>query len=217
MIKSMMTLLVRLYAYLYPYNIDQLLLGKRNRLYSLWITNFLGKVGEGTTFMRPLLLQGNGYRRIKVGARTCFAHHCILGCWERYRMGDYYEPEIIIGDDCSIGEYSHITAINRVVIGNGLLTGRFVYISDNAHGGLSLEESSIRPSLRQLQSKGEVVIGNNVWICDKATILSGVHIGDNVIVAANAVVTKDVPSNCVVAGAPAKIVKKLEDTCQNQD
>lgn len=53
-------------------------------------------------------------------------------------------------------------------------------------------------------------IGNNVWIGDKSTILDGVHIGDNVIVGANSVVTHDIPSNSVAAGMPAKIIKQLK-------
>ena len=104
----------------------------------------------------------------------------------------------------------------KIAIGDGLLTGRFVYIGDNAHGGLSWEESSVPPINRQLRSKGEVKIGLNVWIGDKVTILGGVTIGDNVIIAANAVVTKDVPSNSIAAGIPAKVVKTLE-LCQNLD
>ncbi|MDE7192107.1 MAG: sugar O-acetyltransferase, partial [Clostridia bacterium] len=56
-----------------------------------------------------------------------------------------------------------------------------------------------------------VKIGNNVWIGAHATILSGVTIGDNAIIAAGAVVTKDVPQNTVVAGVPAKIIKKIEE------
>ena len=58
-------------------------------------------------------------------------------------------------------------------------------------------------------SKGEVVIGNNVWIGDKATILAGVTVGDNVIVGANSVVTKDIPSNTMVAGVPARIINSI--------
>lgn len=50
-----------------------------------------------------------------------------------------------------------------------------------------------------------------MWIGGNCTILGGVVIGDNVVVAAGAVVTKDVPSNCVVAGIPAKVIKQLED------
>ncbi|MEK1372814.1 sugar O-acetyltransferase [Limosilactobacillus fermentum] len=56
-----------------------------------------------------------------------------------------------------------------------------------------------------------VTIGNDVWIGGKATILPGVTIGDNVVVAAGAVVTKDVPSNTIVAGVPARVIKELPE------
>ncbi len=55
-----------------------------------------------------------------------------------------------------------------------------------------------------------IIKRNNVWIGDKATITKGVTIGDNVIIAANAVVNKDVPSNVIVGGIPAKVIKKLD-------
>ena len=54
-----------------------------------------------------------------------------------------------------------------------------------------------------------MTIGDDVWIGGNCTILPGVTIGSNVIVAAGAVVTKDVPDNCVVAGVPARVVKAL--------
>ena len=56
-----------------------------------------------------------------------------------------------------------------------------------------------------------VHIGNNVWIGGNVTVLPGVNIGDNAVIAAGAVVTKDVPANCVVGGVPAKIIKELEN------
>ena len=56
----------------------------------------------------------------------------------------------------------------------------------------------------------EVTIGNNVWIGGNTVILPGVHIGDNVVVGAGSVVTKDIPENCMVAGVPAVIKKKIE-------
>ena len=208
-VKLLVAFLVWIWSKIYPYNISQRVNGYLDLFYTMWIRNFIGAVGENTFFCRPLLLQGGGQCRIKIGSSTSIGCHTVLGCWEHYGKDGHYEPEIIIGDNCSIGEYNHITACNNIIIGNGLLTGRYVYIGDNAHGELSWEESSIRPSQRRLVSKGSVKIGNNVWIGDKATILPGVHIGDNVIVAANAVVTKDVPNNCIVAGIPAKIVKEL--------
>ena len=211
-LKLVVVMLVRLWCHIYTYRINERLKNFRGEMYSLWVSQSLGSVGEHTSFSRPLLLQGGGQRRIMIGSYTGFGHHCVLGCWEKYVSSDgvdYYEPEIIIGNHCSIGEYCHITAINKITIGDGLLTGRFVYIGDNAHGGLSIDESVVPPVGRKLQSKGEVIVGNNVWIGDKVTILAGVHIGDNVIVAANAVVTKDVPSNCMVAGVPAKVIKRI--------
>ena len=86
-----------------------------------------------------------------------------------------------------------------------------VIISDNNHGELCFEERMISPSRRKLTSKGEITIGNNVWIGDKVAVLSGVHIGDGVIVAANSVVTHDVPDYTIIAGNPAKVIRYLKD------
>jgi len=202
--------LVVLLSLIYSYSLSLRLIKYKNKLYSLWIRNFLGKLGEDVIIMKPCKLEGGGSINISIGDKTCIHEHCILGCWNKYHEQSF-SPSISIGNDCNIGQYTQITACNRITIGNGLLTGKFVLISDNSHGGLSEEEAAISPNKRLLRSKGEIVIGNNVWIGDKATILAGVYIGDNVIVAANAVVTKNVPSNCLVAGVPAKIIKRINN------
>jgi len=178
----------------------------------MWIRSFIGHVGKHTTIAKPCSLQGGGQNNISIGDHTSIQSHSILGCWEKYESLegiDHYDPEIIIGNHCSIGEYCHITAINKVTIGDGLLTGRFVYIGDNAHGRLSCEEAFISPTQRKLISKGEIKIGRNVWIGDKVSIFGGVTIGDNVIIGAGSIVTHDIPGNCMAAGMPAKIVKQL--------
>lgn len=223
-IKSLIAIMMRLWSHIYTYRCSEWFETKRNRLYTRWIRNFIGEVGEESSFCYPLRLQGGGSKRIRIGARTGFQAFCVLGCWERYgcqnsdgsKKTELFEPEIIIGDDCSIGEFCHITAVNKITIGNGLLTGRFVYIGDNAHGGLSWEDADIPPIRRRLTSKGEIKIGRNVWIGDKVTILGGVTIGDNVIIGAGSIVTHDLPSNCMAAGMSAKIIKKL-DICQKQE
>jgi acetyltransferase-like isoleucine patch superfamily enzyme len=62
---------------------------------------------------------------------------------------------------------------------------------------------------RNIYHKSSVKIGKNCWIGTSVTILAGVQLGDNVTVGANSVVTKSFPSNCVIAGVPAKIIKQM--------
>mgnify|MGYP003303828594 FL=1 len=116
-----------------------------------------------------------------------------------------------MGDNCSIGEDSHITAINSIRLGNNVLLGKKILITDNAHGTSSAELLEIAPNYRPLSSKGPVVIDDNVWIGEKVSIMPGVHIGKGVIVAANSVVTKNIPPYCVVAGIPAKVIKVMKE------
>lgn len=66
------------------------------------------------------------------------------------------------------------------------------------------------PVNRRLHSKGDITIGNSVWIGDKATILPAVTIGDGAVIAANTEVTKDVPAYSVVVGNPAKVIKQVK-------
>lgn len=151
-------------------------------------------------------LQGCGWKYIDIGVNTNISNDVVLECWDRFNE-QHFNPSMSLGQNCHIGSYTHITAIDNVTIGNGVLTGRFVLISDNNHGEASLVDMHIEPFLRKLTSKGPVKIGNNVWIGDKAAILTGVTIGDGAIIAANAVVTKNVPAYSVVAGIPAKVIK----------
>lgn len=207
-----MARIIALWSKVCTYSFKERLRFKRDVIYTLWIKNFIGSMGERSIIKHPCSLQGDGLKQISLGHDTCLAGHCILGSWSRYEAFDglqHFDPEIIIGNYCSIGEYAHITATNRITIGDGVLTGRYVYIGDNSHGELSLREAEVPPARRPLKSKGEIKIGKNVWIGDKVTVLGGVTIGDNVIIGANSVVTHDVMSNCVVVGIPAKVVKHL--------
>ena len=203
-------IIFRIFSFIYPYKLHQKFIGYKNVLYTLWIKNFLGNIGDHSCICNPCGLQGGGQKNISIGDYTTIGGNSILGCWVEYGQQQFPNASITIGNYCSIGEYNHITACDKITIGDGLLTGRYVIISDNSHGGLSEEEAEIAPQKRDLKSKGEVVIGNNVWLGDKVAVLSGVHIGNNVIVAANAVVTKDIPDNSVVAGVPARIINKID-------
>lgn len=149
-----------------------------------------------------------GEKYISVGKGTTLYKGVILTAWDKYEK-QTFNPSIIIGNNCNIGEYAHITACKEIIIGNNVLTGRRIYISDNAHGNSSKEEIDIPPIKRPLYVKGSVIIEDNVWIGERVCILSGVHIGKGAIIAANAVVTHDVPPASIVGGVPAKIIKKI--------
>ncbi len=88
-----------------------------------------------------------------------------------------------------------------IAIGDNTLIGHQVVLATLNH--------DLRPEKRASMYPAPIVIGKNVWIGAHATILPGVIIGDNAVVAAGAVVTKNVPANAVVAGVPAKIIKEI--------
>jgi len=90
------------------------------------------------------------------------------------------------------------------------LTGINVLITDNAHGTFNLSELDSPPIKRKLFTKGEVAIGDNVWIGSNSCIMPGVTIGRGAIIGANAVVTKDVPPYALAAGNPARVIKIIE-------
>ena len=165
------------------------------------------------SFLRPAkncIFSGKVYlkdpHRICLGSNNFFGDNLYLTAWSCFSKNT--NPALItIGNRCNFGAFNHITSINQIIIGDNCLTGKFVTISDNNHGTTTIDDLQLPPLKRTVVSKGPVIIGNNVWIGDKATILGGVKIGDGAVVAANSVVTKDVPAYNVVAGNPAKTIK----------
>lgn len=98
-----------------------------------------------------------------------------------------------------INEGCQITCASRITIGEGCVIARDVVIRD--YDGHYIQSSGYKIA-------EEIYIGRHVWIGNRAMILKGVHIGEGSIVAAGAIVTKDVPPHCIVAGVPAKVVKE---------
>ena len=144
---------------------------------------------------------------ISIGTHTNFQRGCVIESWHFHNRDEF--GSMIVGDNCNFGEYTHITTTNRVEIGNGVLTGRFVVITDNSHGREDYSDIDLSPEKRDVTSKGPTIIEDNVWLCDKVAVLPGVRIGEGAVIAANAVVTKDVPAYTVAAGIPAKIIKVI--------
>ena len=116
-----------------------------------------------------------------------------------------------LGKNISIGQYVFIN-YNCVMLDTSPITiGDNTLIGPNV--GLYAASHPISPK-RRLDGNcwsAAITIGENVWIGGNACILPGVTIGDNVVIGAGSVVTKDIPANCVAAGNPARIIKKVEE------
>lgn len=175
-----------------------------NKLYTRWLKKKFIQFPSNSIIGSKVKFAGLKY--IKVGEHTSICSNCIVTAWDSYQK-QKFSPSIQIGNNVCIGEYSHITAINEIKIGDGVLTGRWVTITDNSHGNSSLSDLQIMPLERKLVSKGPVIIDNNVWIGDKVTILPRTHIGEGAIIGANSVVTKNIPPHSIACGNPASVIK----------
>ena len=118
---------------------------------------------------------------------------------------------LTIGNNVEVNDYVHIGAVENVYIGNNVLIASKVFISDHNHGSYSGEFHSspeVEPSERPIVSS-PVIIEDNVWIGEFASILPGVTIGKGSIIGANSVVSKSIPPFCIAVGIPAKIIKQF--------
>jgi len=205
MIRSILFNSGKMFSYLFPYSISRKISAVYSILYSGWVSSRFKQFSVSSAITPPFYLLGEKY--IKVGENTHIGKYGTLTAWDK---GKIFYPKIEIGNNVSIGPFCHITAINKITIGNNVLTGKWLTITDNSHGKTNFECLEIPPTKRNLHSSGEVIIEEKVWIGDKVTILPNVTIGKGAIIAASAVVTKDVPEYAVAAGNPAKIIKILK-------
>ena len=108
---------------------------------------------------------------------------------------------IHVGKGVFINAGCHFQDQGGITLGDGTQIGHNVVLATLNHG--------LRPEDRSTVIPSPIVIGKNVWVGANATILPGVTIGDNAVVAAGAVVSKDVPANVIVGGVPAKVIKEI--------
>ena len=140
-----------------------------------------------------------------------FIGHVGKNAFMEYPIYFDYGFNTYLGDNFYSNYNLTILDVSIVRIGNNVKCGPNVSILTPTH--------PVDPTLRydQLDNALPVTVGNGVWLCGSCTILGGVTVGDGSIVAAGAVVNKDVPPNTVVAGVPARVVKQLEPRDPNFD
>lgn len=159
-------------------------------------------LGDYPTFMKPWYISISG-PNISIGrCATVIAEpdaRVKIGVWGR----EPGQGKITIGDYVLISPGGRISASDEIVIGNSVMMANGVYVTDS-------DWHDIYDRTARSEAVKPVHIGDNVWLGDHSTVLKGVTIGDNSVVAAGAVVSRDVPANVVVAGNPAKVVKQLD-------
>ena len=177
-----------------------------NKLYSERMKKVFASVGDNAYIMSNIYVRGG--QKIIIGNNF----YCYWGVRiETYSChnGMKFNPQIIIGNNVSINPDCHIGAINRIEIHDGVLMASRVFITDHFHGKINREELLVSPQKRILFAKGTVIIKKNAWLGEGVAVMPGVTIGENSVIGANAVVTKDIPDNSIAVGIPAKVIKQF--------
>ena len=144
-------------------------------------------------------------RYIRIGAGTLIGPHVTLSAGMAPGQTCLTDPVVRIGDRCLIGRASGIVGHLSIEIEDDVWTGHHVYITDQNHGYDDLE----LPISRQAMPERPVRIGAGSWLGHGTVVLPGATIGRHVVIGANSVVRGEIPSYCVAAGNPARVVKWL--------
>jgi acetyltransferase-like isoleucine patch superfamily enzyme len=177
-----------------------------NRLITLKVKYECTKIGKAPNIEFPIFILG--LDRFIIGDNITIGKDCKLRAYKGYES-QKFNPEIIIGNNFYMGTHSNILIIDRLIIGDNVTLASRVTIIDHDHGRLDESDIYVPVMKRNLSSKGPIYISDNVWIGEGAVVLGGITIGNNSVIAANAVVTKNVPPNTIVAGVPAKAIRTI--------
>lgn len=113
-----------------------------------------------------------------------------------------FGKNITIGKNVFINACCHFQDQGGITLGDGCLIGHNVVFATLNHGFAPADRASLYPA--------PIVLGKNVWVGSNSTLLQGIRIGDNAVIGAGSVVTKDVPANTIVGGVPARILRQID-------
>lgn len=176
--------------------INQIIQGLKSRWRNLYY-RFLGVEIDGYVWLQNIEIPRN-YQDIKIKANCAIDRGVTLLCGGE----SLAKHKIIISEHTYINRHTFIDAIKLIKIGKDCGIGPSCYITDHDHG-----LNPDFPPLQQPMIGKATVIGDRVWLGAKVTVLKGVTIGDDAVIGAGSVVTKDIPENAVAVGIPAKVIK----------
>ncbi len=162
-----------------------------------------GAFGEGSCLAFPTGAVF-GEQWIRIGRDTLVGPHVSLSAGMVPGQRMVSDPVVSIGDRCMIGRGSHIVGHFQVEIGDDVHTGPYIYVTDQNHG----YEDTHEVVHTQWPHDVPVVIGSGCWLGTHVVVLPGTTLGRNVVVGAGAVVRGTFPDFCVIAGVPARIVRR---------
>lgn len=161
------------------------------------------------SIIKPFLNSANE-KYISIGENVNIGSFCRITVSTEFRgirCKSNNKVRIKIGDNVDIGNNTFISANNNIEVGNHVIMAPNVFITDHEHGFLDVNKNL---HAQPLTEGGFVKIGGNVFLGVKSTILKNVIIGEHSVVAANSVVTKNIPPFCIAAGNPARIIKRYD-------
>lgn len=148
--------------------------------------------------------------------RMMFGKNVVIqkDCWLNIAFNNPHPgPMIIIEEGSNIGRRCTISAANKIHIGKYVLFAPNVFVADTHHEYQKLGIPIMHQGITT--QSDQVYIGDESWIGINAVIMGNVTIGKHCVVGANAVVTKDIPDYCVVAGNPAKVIKTYNESSRS--
>lgn len=178
--------------------LNGLLLGRKVRLQN----RAKLKIGQWVKIDDYCTLNALGKGYLSIGNNTS------IGAFSRVIISTSFNhigEHISIGNNVGIGEYAYLGGGGGLDIGDNCIVGQYLSCHPENHH----YQDTTKQIRHQGVSRAGIKIGQNCWIGSKVTITDGVTIGDNCVLAAGAVITKDMPANSVIGGVPAKVIKTI--------
>ena len=168
--------------------------------------NLYFKVDIGKNVYFGFLTKFVGGGRIKLGDNVDIMPYAMLVCHGK-------DGTISFGKNSMIGMYGIIGSRGKIVIGDNVLMGQNVFISDTNHAYDDVTQPIWKQGnvfVPKEDGTPNIYIGDESWIGRNTVIIGNVNIGRHCVVGANSVVNKDIPDYCVAVGSPAKVVKRYD-------